>query len=296
VPRAIDVHVHPSTREFVDDAMGEYTPACEAHFRTTLPRHDVEEMARVFRDADILGVLFAWDAETNTGLPPVANDFVSQCAREHPDAFVGYASVDPLKGEAAIVELERAVRMLGLRGLKLHPSAQGFRPDDRAVYPVWETAQSLGVPVTVHTGTTGLGAGMDGGGRMKLELSRPIHLDAVAADFPRLQIVMAHPAWPWQDEQLAVAQHKANTWIDLSGWSPRRFAPRARAQHLRPTPGPRALRDRLPLHPPRPVARRLGHARRARRRHREGAAAQRPAPPRPPLTPQTPLTPPCPVG
>jgi len=56
-------------------------------------------------------------------------------------------------------------------------------------------------------------------------VARPIHLDAVAADFPELQIVMAHPAWPWQDEQLAVALHKPNTWIDLSGWSPRRFAP-----------------------------------------------------------------------
>jgi uncharacterized protein len=223
--RAIDVHVHPSTREFVDDAMGEYAEATEAHFHTRLPRHSVEEMAAVFRSEDILAVLFAWDAETNTGLPPVTNDFVSKCARDHPDAFIGFASVDPLKGEAAVVELERAVRMLGLRGLKLHPTAQGFRPDDRSVYPVWETAQDLGIPVTVHTGTTGLGAGMPGGGRMKLELSRPIHLDTVATDFPRLEIVMAHPAWPWQDEQLAVAQHKTNTWIDLSGWSPRRFSP-----------------------------------------------------------------------
>jgi uncharacterized protein len=225
VPRAIDVHVHPSTAEWVDDAMGEYAPACEAHFHTKLPHHTVPEMAQVFREADMLAVLFAWDAETNTGLPPVTNDFVAQCAREHPDVFIGYASVDPCKGEPAVVELERAIRMLGLKGLKLHPTAQGFRPDDQAVYPVWETAQSLGIPVTVHTGTTGLGAGMSGGGKMKLEYSRPIHLDAVASDFPRLQIVMAHPAWPWQDEQLAVAQHKPNTWIDLSGWSPRRFSP-----------------------------------------------------------------------
>jgi predicted TIM-barrel fold metal-dependent hydrolase len=225
VPRAIDVHVHPSTPEYVDGALGEYGPACEAHFRTHLPRHEVGEMADVFRDADILGVLFAWDAETYTGLPPVTNDYVWQCVEDHPDAFVGFASVDPLKGELAVVELERAVRMLGLRGLKLHPTAQHFRPDDRAHYPLWEVAQDLGIPVTVHTGTTGLGAGMAGGGRMKLELSRPVHLDAVAADFPRLQIVMAHPAWPWQDEQLMVALHKPNTWIDLSGWSPKRFSP-----------------------------------------------------------------------
>ena len=223
--RAIDVHVHPSTPEYVVAALGEFGPACEAYFRTTLPRHDVDEMAAVFRAADVLGVLFAWDAETASGLPPVTNDFVAGCARAHPDAFVGFASVDPGKGRAAVVELERSVRELGLRGLKLHPSAQGFRPDDRAVYPVYETAAALGIPVTVHTGTTGLGAGMPGGGGIKLEPSRPIHLDAVAADFPRLQIVMAHPAWPWQDEQLAVALHKPNTWIDLSGWSPRRFAP-----------------------------------------------------------------------
>ena len=223
--RAIDVHVHPSTPEYVDDAMGDFGPACEAYFRTTLPHHDVREMADVFRAADVLGVLFAWDAETNTGLPPVANDFVAACARDHPDAFVGFASVDPLKGDAAVVELERAVRELGLRGLKLHPTAQGFRPDDRAVYPLYETASALGIPMTVHTGTTGLGAGMPGGRNLKLGLSRPVHLDSVAADFPNLQIVMAHPAWPWQDEQLAVALHKPNTWIDLSGWSPRRFAP-----------------------------------------------------------------------
>ena len=182
-------------------------------------------MAAVFRKADVLGVLFAWDAETNSGLPPVTNDFVASCARAHPDAFVGFASVDPGKGAAAVSELERAVRELGLRGLKLHPTAQGFRPDDRAVYPIYETAAALGIPVTIHTGTTGLGAGMPGGGGLKLELSRPIYIDAVAADFPNLQIVMAHPAWPWQDEQLAVALHKPNTWIDLSGWSPKRFAP-----------------------------------------------------------------------
>ena len=205
--------------------MGDFGPACEAYFRTTLPRHDVHEMAEVFRAADVLGVLFAWDAETNTGLPPVTNDFVAECARDHPDAFLGFASVDPLKGDAAVAELERAVRQLGLRGLKLHPTAQGFRPDDRSVYPIYETASALGIPMTVHTGTTGLGAGMPGGRRLKLGLSRPMYLDSVAADFPDLQIVMAHPAWPWQDEQLAVALHKPNTWIDLSGWSPRRFAP-----------------------------------------------------------------------
>ena len=286
MPRVIDVHVHPSTPEFVDAAMGDYGPACEAHFRTTLPRHSVDEMAAVFREADVYGVLLAWDAETNTGLPPVTNDFVARCVRDHPDVFCGFASVDPLKGDAAVTELERAVRMLGLRGLKLHPTAQGFRPDDRAVYPIWEAADALRIPVLVHTGTTGLGAGMPGGGRMKLEPSRPIHLDAVAADFPDLQIVMAHPAWPWQDEQLAVALAQAEH-VDRSV---RLVAAAVRAgadpKHQRPAAGPGAVRDRLPVPHARAVVRRVGDARDPRRRHgtrslgeREAAArALRPVP------------------
>src|SRR5262249_40218008 len=145
VTRAIDVHVHPSTPEYVDDAMGEFGPACEAYFRTTLPRHSVDEMADVFRAADVLGVLFAWDAKTAVGLPPVTNDFVAGCVHAHPDTFLGFASVDPLKGDAATLELERAVRELDLRGLKLHPPAQEFSPDDREVaYPIFETAAALG--------------------------------------------------------------------------------------------------------------------------------------------------------
>ena len=126
----------------------------------------------------------------------------------------------------------------------------------------------------VHTGTTGLGAGMPGGGTVKLEPSRPIHLDAVAADFPDLQIVMAHPAWPWQDEQLAVALHKPNTWIDLSGWSPRRFAPDLVRNIKGPLQRPRAVRDRLPVPHARAVVRRVGDARHPRRRQRAGLAAR----------------------
>ena len=183
-------------------------------------------MADVFRQADVLGVLFAWDAETNTGLPPVTNDFVAGCVRAHPDAFVGFASVDPQKGDAAVAELERAVRELGLRGLKLHPTRAGVpsrRPGGLPDLRDRGRARDPGDRAHRHDRSRRRHAG-----RRQPE-ARACHgrssLDAVAADFPRLQIVMAHPAWPWQDEQLAVALHKPNTWIDLSGWSPRRFAP-----------------------------------------------------------------------
>lgn len=222
---AIDMHVHPATEEWLVDGLGPLREATERHFRTEIPVRSVAEMAEEFRVEDVIAVLFAWDAQTATGRPPTTNDFVAGCVHAHPDVFLGFASVDPHKGAAAVAELRRAVTDLGLLGLKLHPSAQRFSPDDERWYPLYATCAELGVPVVFHTGTTGLGAGLPGGAGIKLGLSRPILLDAVAADFPELQIIGAHPSWPWQDEMIAVAQHKTNVWIDLSGWSPRRWSP-----------------------------------------------------------------------
>jgi predicted TIM-barrel fold metal-dependent hydrolase len=227
-PVAIDVHVHPSTREFLVEAMGPFQEAVERHFHTSIPVRSVDEMAGELRSEGVMAVLLAWDAESGTGLPPVTNDFVAACVEAHPDVFLGFASVDPHKGRAALAELRRAVVELGLRGLKLHPSAQDFSPDDRRHYDLYAACAELEIPVLFHTGTTGVGAGLPGGGGVKLGYSRPILLDAVAADFPELTVVAAHPSWPWQDEMLAVAQHKTNVWVDLSGWSPRLWSPALR--------------------------------------------------------------------
>jgi predicted TIM-barrel fold metal-dependent hydrolase len=232
--RAIDVHVHPSTREWLVDGMGPLREATEKHFRVDLPVRTVDEMADEFRADGVLAVLLAFDAESGTGLPPVTNDFVADCVARHPDAFLGFASVDPWKGRAAVAELRRAVTDLGLVGLKLHPSAQAFAPNDTRAYPIYEAAAELDIPVLFHTGTTGLGAGLPGGAGVKLGYSRPILLDDVAADFPQLTIVGAHPSWPWQDEMLAVMGHKTNVWLDLSGWSPRLWSPELRDAVLGP--------------------------------------------------------------
>ena len=113
----------------------------------------------------------------------------------------------------------------GVRGFKFHPSLQGFEPNDPRYYPLYEALQELGVPALFHTGQTGIGAGLPGGRGIKLRYSNPMLLDDVAADFPDLTIIMAHPSVPWQDEAISVATHKANVYIDLSGWSPKYFPP-----------------------------------------------------------------------
>jgi predicted TIM-barrel fold metal-dependent hydrolase len=116
------------------------------------------------------------------------------------------------------------VKDLGLSGLKFHPSTQRFFPNDQRFYGLWESISDLGVPVIFHSGMTGVGANAPGGGGIKFEYCRPIpYIDDIAADFPGLTIIMAHPAWPWIDEQLAILVHKPNVFMDLSGWSPSYF-------------------------------------------------------------------------
>ena len=169
-----------------------------------------------------------------------------------------------------------------MRGFKFHPTVQGFDPSDEAHYPLYAAIQDAGVPALFHTGQTGIGAGLPGGRGLRLGLSNPILLDPVAADFPDLQIIMAHPSVPWQDEALSVATHKHNTWIDLSGWSPKYFpAELVRyANSLLKTPG--AVRLRLPAAHPGP----LDPGRRADRAQARGHARDHEAQRRPPARPR----------
>lgn len=185
---------------------------------------DPSEMYELYERLDLFGVIFSIDNETK-GETYCGNDYVADVVDRYPDRFVGFASVDPWKGEAALAELERSVRDRGLRGLKMHPSTQAFYPNDHQHYPLWEMASNLGIPIVFHTGQTGVGTGQKGGKGIRFKYAHPLLLDDVAVDFPDLNIIMAHPAVPWQEEQLAVVLHKANVYMDLSGWSPKYFRP-----------------------------------------------------------------------
>lgn len=223
MPRAIDVHIHPPgpTVDTSDRAQ-----AMQQYFRQGASAKNIDELAEYYAKLDIFGVLFAIDAETSTGEPPIPNDYIAQCVAKYPKQFTGFGSVDPNKGRIAVKEAERCVRDLGLRGFKFHAGSQRFYANDRRYYPLWEKMQELGTIALFHSGTTGVGAGTPGGGGIKLDYMKPIpYMDDVAADFPGLTILMAHPAFPWQDEQLAMLIHKPNVFMDMSGWSPKYFSP-----------------------------------------------------------------------
>jgi predicted TIM-barrel fold metal-dependent hydrolase len=221
----VDVHVHPPTKEFLVDSGGRAVEAAARRFGHRIELKTFEQMFDEYSKCGVEKlVLFAWDAETASHMPRVTNEFVAKAADRYPDRIVGFASVDPHKA-SAVKDLEYAIRDLKLRGLKLHPQVQAFEPNNRAYYPLYSKCVELSVPVTFHTGSTYWGAGLNGGDGVKLRFSNPMLLDDVAADFPELKLIMAHPGWPWQDEQLAIASHKNNVYVDLSGWSPKYFQP-----------------------------------------------------------------------
>ncbi|GGI04153.1 4-hydroxyphenyl-beta-ketoacyl-CoA hydrolase [Egicoccus halophilus] len=223
---AIDVHTHA---EVSDDGHPSLSPELEAgkaaYFKADTPQPTVDELAAYYRERRIAAVVFTVDAQAATGHPPIANDEVAEACARHADVLIPFASLDPHRGRAAVDEARRLVEDHGVRGFKFHPSLQAFWPSDRMAYPLYEAIEELGVPALFHSGQTGIGSGLPGGGGIRLKYSNPMELDDVAVDFPDLTIICAHPSVPWQDEALAVAAHKPNVYIDLSGWSPKYFPP-----------------------------------------------------------------------
>ncbi|AUY54661.1 amidohydrolase family protein [Streptomyces sp. CB01881] len=223
---AIDVHTHA---EVAADGAASLPPELAAaagrHFGAGHRHPTVPEIAAYYRERRMACVVFTVDAESATGQPPVPNEEIAEAALANPDVIIPFAGVDPHKGRAAVRQVRRLVAEYGVRGFKFHPSLQAFHPNDRLAYPLYEAIEEAGAVALFHTGQTGIGAGVPGGGGIRLKYSNPLAVDDVAADFPGLGIILAHPSFPWQDEALAVAVHKPNVHIDLSGWSPKYFPP-----------------------------------------------------------------------
>jgi len=234
---AIDIHTHVEVdchgHQAYDD---ELVDATRSYFKMgDGTASTVDELAAFYRAHNAVAVVFTIDAETAMGhRPNSVEDLIAGTVRNN-DVLIPFGTVDPWKADA-VARVSELVGRYGVRGFKFHPSMQAFEPNDRRFYPIYEAIAAAGVPALFHTGQTGIGSGLPGGHGIKLRYSDPMLLDDMAADFPDLTIVMAHPAVPWVDAQIAIAQHKSNVYIDLSGYSPRYFPPqlvRAMSRQLR---------------------------------------------------------------
>lgn len=229
--RAIDVHVHPPTTEYLEGSGGSYFSNAFGIMDKAEPFSD---LVSKFTDAGVeRAVLLAWDAETMTRQPATSNEYIASVVEQHPDFFIGFGSIDPWKGREAIREVRRFKSRYGFTGVKLHPPAQSFSPADPRFFPLWDAIQSEGLVVLMHAGHTGFGAGLPGAGGVRLRHARPFpDIEEFATSFPGIPLICAHPGWPWHDDLLALAMHNANVYIDLSGWSPK-YLPPSVVQHAK---------------------------------------------------------------
>jgi uncharacterized protein len=225
---AIDVHthVHRSVNAAkADPEDNERLAAMAAYFKTAAASFTVDDLAAYYRERKMAAVTFTIDQKEAPEDPARVTPMeIIERARAHADVLIPFGSVDPARGAEAVRMAKRQIEA-GAKGFKFHPSSQAFTPSDPSVYPVYEVIQEAGLPALFHSGQTGAGAGMRGGGGIRLKYSNPIYLDDVAVDFPDMPIIIAHPSFPWQEEALSVATHKPQVYIDLSGWSPKYFAP-----------------------------------------------------------------------
>jgi hypothetical protein len=224
---AIDVHVHIETDGHGHFSMDdELMDASAKYFKSGGERAPVlERIADIYRALNMAAVVFTVDSSTATGHLALSSEEIADKAKDHADVLIPFGSVDPNKGEAAVEQARRLVQDHGVRGFKFHPSLQAFIPNEEKFYPLWSAIAELGVPALFHSGQTGIGAGLPGGRGIKLRYSDPMLVDDVAADFPHLTIILAHPSVPWADASISMATHKSNVYIDLSGWSPKYFPP-----------------------------------------------------------------------
>jgi len=217
---SFDVHVHPWTRSFMKKN-GPIMKACD-FFRldvSKLPATTDQLLDEMAEAGVARAVILGQDAHATRNPAfksyTLRNDEVAAIAEKSGDRLIPFAGVDPNAGRAALAELRRAVKKLGMRGLKVHSSANSvYINDRRLMYPIYAFCQESGIPVLFHTGTTGLGD-------CEIRYSKTELVDEVCQSFPDLKVIMAHFGWPWPDVAIAIALRNPNVFIDVSGWKPK---------------------------------------------------------------------------
>jgi uncharacterized protein len=146
------------------------------------------------------------------------NDVVAEMVTQFPDRFAGVAAVNLEKPVEAVRELERAVKELGFKALRVVPWLWQRPPNDKFYFPLYVKCLELDIPFCTQVGHTGP--------LMPSEPGRPVpYLDEVALVFPELKIVAGHIGFPWTDEMIGVAWKHENVFIDTSAYLPRYYPP-----------------------------------------------------------------------
>jgi predicted TIM-barrel fold metal-dependent hydrolase len=146
----------------------------------------------------------------------VSNEFVADFCRTTP-ALIPFANINPYVISRPAETLAHYVQEMGFRGLKLLPSYQYFYPNDPLLYPIYEKAQALNIPVLIHTGSSTFKG-------TRIKYADPLYLDDVAVDFPELVIVQAHGGRGfWYDRAFFMAKVHPHVYLEISGLPPQKI-------------------------------------------------------------------------
>jgi uncharacterized protein len=236
----IDFHTHP----VLILELREKFPNVERSAREVFNiGNNFQPLETFFLEMDVSGidraVLLPIDCRRARKHSVSSNEQVAELARKN-RRFIGFASVDPGK-KSAVRELEAAVEKLGLKGLKLDPALQDFDPKGRSAFAVYEAAEALKIPLVIHTG-------MSWAHETPLERGQPLVLEAAIRRFPKLNFVLAHFAWPWVWEAVALALKYPNVFLDTSCLyydSPKEFLQFVFSKQIPTTVIERSLRNQI---------------------------------------------------
>ncbi|MGA7324552.1 MAG: amidohydrolase family protein [Rhodomicrobium sp.] len=225
--KIIDIHSHWGTERGYPLRTAAELQQQKATWNSETKYATEKEMTDYFRASNVQTILdFGFAKFLPLEEMRALHDYAFETERANQDVILGHwIHIDPSSGEEGLRELRRCIgKRIGFIGFGVSSSLTP-PSSDPLFDPYYKLCIEANIPVLIFVGTTGLGAGLPGGGGVILDNCHPRHLDSVAARFPGLKIVAARPGWPWQTETLAVLMHKRSIWYELHGWSPKYFAP-----------------------------------------------------------------------
>src|SRR5450631_624739 len=224
--KIFDIHSHWGTRRGYP-LQSEAELAQQQRVWNSEPHyHSEDEMADYFRAQNVQVIL---DLGFTKNLPldkvRAYHDYAMTVQAKHADVIFGlWLQIHPKNGDAGVAEFQRCIEASrGFVGYLVVGAGLGYPCDDPILAPYYDISEAMSRPVLAMVGYNGGGAGLPGGGGMMLDHCHPRYIDALAARRPNLTIIAGRPAWPWQDEMIAVLLHKPNVWNELHGWSPKYF-------------------------------------------------------------------------
>lgn len=210
----IDFHTHYVRKELLNPTWLNYLESINPEFYSRIDEYsrNPELFSAHLRSQGVrYAVVLPECAPATSGYVPT-EDVIEFCRNQ--EMLIPFTSLNPNVHYDLIERLEEYVKVGGVKGIKLHPSYQFFYPNEARLYPLYQKAQELGLPIIFH-----IGSSIFKGTRLKY--CDPIHLDDVAVDFPDLKIIMAHSGRGfWYSECFSLSRIHKNVYMDLTGLPP----------------------------------------------------------------------------